>query len=131
MFTIVSLSLQGRQSVSNIVRVQSPSLPLPSPLLSSFSPPLLFPSLTSSPLNPARGSGKRSKPPQYDLGPPTILVHFEGEGTLLVHGIKGARFQTIENGFSLYFYEEIFQELTILYSGKRECFLMFIGKFCS
>jgi len=49
------------------------------------------------------GSGK----PQ----PPTILVHFEGEETLLVafkmHGFKQQRFQT--------FYEEIFQELIIAF----------------
>jgi len=56
--------IQGRQSVSNIVRVQSPSLPLPSPLLSSYSPPFRSPPfpppLRSSPLNPGRGSGERS-----------------------------------------------------------------------
>ena len=83
-----------RQSVSNIVRVQSPSLPLPSPLLSSYSPP--FPSppfpppLRNSSLNPARGSGERCKLPQATVWSgakpqlPTILVHFDGEGTLLV-----------------------------------------------
>jgi len=30
-------------------------------------------------------------------------------------GIQDARFQTTENGFSLHFYEEIFQELTIAF----------------
>jgi len=69
---------------------------LPSPPVTS--PFLLFPCLPLSPfpfplevafLNPARGSGKRCKLPQWGLA---ILVHFEGEGTLLVvfkmHGCK-------------------------------------------
>jgi len=58
---------QWRQSVSNIVRVQTPSFSFP------FHP-FPFP-LKSRPLNPARGPGEYCKP--------TILVHFEGEGTQL------------------------------------------------
>jgi len=46
--------------------------------------------------------------------PPTILVHFKGEETLLVafkmHGFKQQR-----TAFSLHFYEAIFQELTIAF----------------
>ena len=56
---------QGRQSVSNIVRVQSPS-----PLLSS--PPFLSPPLRSRPLNPAysapQGPGERCKLRQWVVG---------------------------------------------------------------
>ena len=65
---------QWRQSVSNIVRVQTPAFPFPR---------FPFP-LKSRPLNPARGPGECCKP--------TIVVHFEGEGTQLeafkMHGFK-------------------------------------------
>ena len=53
---------QGRQSVSNIVRVQSPPL-LPSPLFLYLPLPLEIGSL-----NPAKGSGERCKLPQWGLG---------------------------------------------------------------
>ena len=54
---------QGRQSVSNIVRVQSPSLPLPS---SPFpSPPL---PLEVGPLIQLGGLRERCKLPQWGLG---------------------------------------------------------------
>ena len=97
-------------SVSNIVRVQSPSLPL------SFPPP--FP-LKVAPLIQLGGlgsavsshSGVWAKPQL-----PTILVHIEGEETLLeAFKMHGFNFQTTENCFSLHFYEEIFQELTIAF----------------
>jgi len=63
---------QGRQSVYNIVRVQSPSLPFPShrlsfPLFHSLPLSLFSFSLRSSLLNPARGSGERCKLPQWGL----------------------------------------------------------------
>jgi len=41
-------------------------------------------------------------------------MHFECEGKL-PGSIQDARFQTTENGFSLHFYEEIFQQLTIAF----------------
>jgi len=61
--------------------LQSPSLP-----------PTLLPSLPLplevGPLNPVKGSGGALWAPQWGLGwkpqPPTILVHVQGEGTLLV-----------------------------------------------
>jgi len=40
-----------------------------------------------------------------------ILVHFEGEGTLLMV-FKICMVSTTEYGFSLYFYEVISQDLT-------------------
>jgi len=46
--------------------------------------------------------------------PPTILVHFQADGTMLVafkmHGLKHHR--TSKNSLSLRFYEEVFKQLT-------------------
>ena len=90
---------------SNIVRVQSPYLPQP-----SFSPPLEVGLLIQlgawgSAVNFPSGVGLSEAWAANDF------CAFWGWRNA-VGGIIGARFQKkTENGFSLHFYEEIFQEL--------------------
>ena len=100
--------------------VQSPSLPLPSPLFPSIphqSPPLLFPSLRSSPLNLARGSGERCKLSQWCVGRSPSRQRF-----CCILRVKERCWWhsrcTVSNNrkrIFLTFYEEIFQELTIAF----------------
>ena len=86
--TTATANGQWRRSVSNVVRIQSLSLPLPS---------LPFPlSLEVGPLIQLGDLGKRCK--LLCWGPQTILVHFE-EWRNAAGGIQDARFQTTENGF--------------------------------
>jgi len=95
---ICKAPVQWRLSVSNIVRVQNPSP-------SSSSPPFLL-HLELGPLIQLGCVGSVGK---------ALAVNEFGafwEWRNAAGGIQDARFHTTQNGFSLHFYEEIFQELS-------------------
>ena len=116
---------QWRQSVSNIVKVQSPSHHL------SYSPP--FPSPFSFPLEVAfliqlggLGSAVSSHSEVWSEAPAANDFGAFWGWRNAAGGIQDAWFQTTENGFSLHCYEEIFQRanycfhsvVTLLWGSK-------------
>ena len=101
-------ALQGRRSVSNVVRVQSPSLPLSLPPIRLPSAPLLSPlALEVAPLIQLGGLGSAVS---SHSGVNNDFGAFWGWRNA-AGGVKDARFQTTENVFSLHFMKK-FKELT-------------------
>ena len=111
--TVTSICFQhceGPKSLPSPCHLSFPPIRLPSPLLPSFSHPL-----RSSPLNPASGSGESCKlsgvwgeaPAANDFGAFWGWRNAAG-------GIQYAGFKKTETGFSLNFYEEIFQEIAFI-----------------
>jgi len=101
---------QWRQSVSNIVRVQSPFLPLPSfsPPLRSIPPLIQLGDLGSAVSSHMATMGSGAKPQL-----PTILVHFEERCWCMVFKMHG--FKQQKTAFPYILMKQFSKKLTIAF----------------